>query len=351
MPPKRPRSTRNTKRAVNAITHRDRHTSRTRPFQPDPSFPLELEIQALSHKLRNADRIAARIAAEGAEVDLPRYFARLRKRKTSLLARARSFDADRAKRTAQSVGGTQSIIRAQMAPPGVSVPPRASRPGDSLLSAALDTVAVPLCKSFEGRVAPRETFTVESRISINHNSKASASFNDSSFDSNGTFTAKVSLDDDASFWRDDNPDVFGFTYDVVWDLPTRPCDYLAVCTFLSGQRLSFTNGADDGARCISWIQFNSTDPTGAWFPRTEDPFNDGIIVYDGTRSGTETSGDRLLSLAFLINAGVTGKVALRHGVALRAQDGRVTADMVVEVGPPTGLGGPPQIAYNMDPLP
>jgi hypothetical protein len=335
------------------------------PFQIDPRTPLLADIEAISAKLRRSDRFTKRIAAEGIDMEPKAYFARLTKKKAVLQAKARALHGVWSKRSkAQSKQGMQARVlmqtRAAEVAPRAGLPPNIAvpaglltstlpmPPGLGMLLALLDQQALN-CTILEGEVTPSATFAKDLERSINHSSAGGMTIDETFRDTRGIVLANASLNDDARWYRNDNPDHFTSIYEVDWTLPRQRCNCIALCQVFTDQRIQFTDAADDAGSCMTFIATKTTDPQGN-FGSLFVPSSPEEIVFNSNDTGAAESGTRELQLAFVVNAGVQGQVALGHGVELRAQDGLVDALMTIRFGPvPLGLAAP-TLRYSMIPI-
>ncbi len=202
------------------------------------------------------------------------------------------------------------------------------------------------CSLAEEKIAPTVTVVRNLERSVNHNSTAGMEVDEASLDNRGAVLAIASLNDDAAWYRNDNPDHFTPIYEVTWNLPVMSCDCLAHCRVMTDQRATFTDAADDAGGCKTFIAIKGTQPDGNFasmiIPTTEQ------LVLSATDSA-DAEDQRFFNLAFVVNAGVQGKVALANGVFLYAQDGRVETILIIRIGEsPLGVG-PANLQVTMIP--
>lgn len=321
-------------------------------FQFPPTVELDGEIQAISAKLRNAHTIAERAAAESLDIDLKTYFARLRKRRSNLIQRVRELRkewAQRAKEEAESGPYTRVLMMTDSQgrprdPDAIFSPNLSARTGLlSFLGGRWPDRPI-----VEGVVAPRFMIPRGNWVRKGHNSSIGIEHEDT-LDTDGTVWTNVTLNDDAGYLRKDRPDMYSFTWEFIWYLPVQALDHVAICQFSTRQRIDFFNDADNYGHCESYIASTYTDVNGQFLTRW---FRPPSPLFFDEKSGNADSGATGLEYAFRVRGGYMGKVALGHVVYLMAEDGRVQARMIIQVGESSTILGnsPPNLHYMMIPI-
>jgi hypothetical protein len=184
---------------------------------------------------------------------------------------------------------------------------------------------------------------------LNHGSRVCYHFDPTQFQTAGYLKINVSLHDNASFWRYDEPDGCEVGQVINWILPTVTYDSVVYCSLIVDVHADVTIAADDGGTADLGIMAGNTDPNGVWPILYEDTF----AWYQFNDSGSITT-TAVFPLTFEAKANAAPGVALICCTTLAAQDGTASADVAYLVSSVLLNGGSrwssPKLFYSRWPI-
>jgi hypothetical protein len=311
-----------------------------------------LRLSEVSRRLRESELRTRRLVAEQANISPEDYIARLRKTKAHL-----AKDVQRLFAKKFSVGTTRSP-GALFIPLDQGTSGREQRYGFRKGRIVLpDTLPVlhgmaaadqagGTCVAFEDLLSGVPLIG-ENRSDIHHDSTAGIAVDLASRDFHGVAFARAYLNDDAAFWRDDNPDRYSCSYVEEWAFPPAPCDMLVLCRIDCSQRIQFIDTADEygWARCAVLPQW--TDENGVY--HAMDVSRDGLITFESGSSGSADSRRFAVLKTFPVQAGKLSWFRLHHFMDLWAQDGQVEVLGTFQTNQRDEVDGPPILWFMMIP--
>jgi len=314
-------------------------------FTDSPLVHLRRNLNVVASRLSRIGDLAGRHTLEKPEISIDAYLSRLRKRKSALIKEVKSLSKKQAAR------GMPERVLPRPRPPLSGIAEVYQR---GLLQELAQTKQVPPldCIGPSGLQAPIAYGEILfDQTGIFHDSTYSIKLDTKWFETRGFVKFMVDLDDDASIWRDDNPDRVKFGFEVYWELPAAPCDCTVECKIGLGGWTEFTNGADDGGEYKTYVALVNTDQDGEW---PNEPI-DVSVLGDNFLSGNVSIAvlqELVRSCYFFIRKGKKAQVALGFVGSLWAQDGLAELDVgfgVHRVGLSTDEPRPPMLSYTMDP--
>ncbi|MDH3469270.1 MAG: hypothetical protein OES26_25880, partial [Gammaproteobacteria bacterium] len=314
-------------------------------FTESPLVHLRRNLRVVAARLRRSSELAGRHALEKPDLSLGAYLARLRKRKAALIKDIRA----RAKK--ELARGIPDQVLPRPRPPLSGIAELYER---SLFHELARTKQLPplACNPQSGWLMPIAYGEIlYSQPGIHHDSTYSVKFDTKWMEARGHVTYRVELNDDASIWRNDDPDWVRYGFEVYWELPEAPCDCTVDCQIELGGRTEFNDGADDGAEYQNWIALANTDQDGEW-PTGPIDMSEVGSGFGGGNVGITILTPIVRSRYFFIRKGKRAQVALGFVGALSAQDG--LAELIGQLGVHrVGLSTtdirPPLLSYTMDP--
>jgi len=320
------------------------------PFRSDlvmsPLHIARKNLHVVSSRLRRSAELATRLKLEGAQVSAEDYVKRLRRRKAELTKQIQELSkGERAERSASAKA------RPYRSPRFTSQPLQAVQL-DSRFVEGIRQFHLP-CIPLEGDQDPYQRDHLENRNGLHHDSTASFGVDEQFMDTWGTTFYDAQLDDDAAFWRDDDPDWYSCVYVVYWKVPPLTqltCDGVMVCTITCYNQTEFHNAADDGGGFELWFGMGHTDPDGNWPDEIAPTYVHGKIL-DAEASGSYRVDYFTSHITFPVKKRVTAEVAVWITLNLWAQDGTVEAlgEFGVHNEVPGGYPVPPKLNYTFIP--
>jgi hypothetical protein len=284
-------------------------------------FSLLHELSHISRKLRNIGGLKERLAIEAPDVSMEEIIHRLRKRKEDLIAKI-SMDKETSLKllnTWNSPPYRSANFRVLRKYPNIAPDQYASFFDPSTIFGDRE------CNLTEGstRFYSYEPYAWD-HYGLQHNSTASYAVDYGSYLQNGSLIFHAELNDDAAALRNDSPDTKEWGSEITWSLPETNCDITAVCRIGIQLITNFTNGADDGGELVHAVAFAHSDIDGNL---PEEIILGGIydVLCYCDESQNIDSGHSEWIIAFDLNAGAEGKIALGLMTRLKALDGLVTS--------------------------
>jgi len=162
---------------------------------------------------------------------------------------------------------------------------------------------------------------------LNHDSTASYGVDDQYFGQYATILFNAELNDDAAWYRDDNPDWIEWGTEVGYYIPAlffRACDAMVTIEVSIRVISEFTNAADDGGSGFHSVAFAHTNPDGSWPAAICDVPSIQDIVLQLNNTGHYDSGWLTYRSSFEVKAKKRAGLALLFITHLSAQDGTVS---------------------------
>lgn len=326
-------------------------------FQDDPLRNLLFQLDVVSKRLQRFPELVRRLELERAPITAEKYLIRLRGQKKELIKKILKIDPPRVRERPISAKTLRNPSDSTAWPiPYEEWFYRQFLPAPQVVgyitvySPYHKGPKEPVCPVYAGYAEPLRwgDANVEG-CSINHDSTVNFGIDDHPFLETGCVIVRQELDDDASIWRDDNPDYYIDGFEVVWELPKPACAVTVKCSIDILHHFDFTNGADDGGGFKTSVCMVNSDKNGEFEPVQ---VSEGIQIQllNTTNSGTYDSRT-LLEKEFRARKRATIRVALGHFLCLWAQDGLVEAlGTIGTYNPDSAILRTPHLKYVMIPI-
>lgn len=300
--------------------------------------PKRLELEKLinqrkriTRKIRNLPKLEQRLRIEDPDVSLQQLVERLQKRKSDLdKALAKHDGFSKRKRRPSPLSPVRMMVMERSGPMSI----------EEVLAGMYHRVAIdwskylPSCPTLNGRAVPvltRIGTRLEAAVDLNHNSSASYYYIGPSY-SNGQLVWNIGawLNDDASAWRDDDPDTVAWYDNICIYLPMLECDSTVDASLSIRFEGHITSEADDHNEIRQYVYVAHSDENGN-LPASlsfgdKYPLNDidlsGEIGLPEDIEGPIIDSDWVTaSMSFSAKANVVPTVAVGTCTELSAQDG------------------------------
>jgi hypothetical protein len=282
----------------------------------------------LTRKIKRLPELEARHRIERPDVTMEELLARLERAKTAAdaaLAKHGRRDGEKANRAPKAGSVAFAATEARFTQREIL------RENLGYLAALLELLQVQADCTLSGNAAPQLVATggrVPVLNDLNHNSSAGYQADSQSYLSGQlAYLVAAWLDDDASVWRNDDPDSAMWYDNVCMFLPPAPCDVTVNARFMVRFSGQVRSEADDHNEIRHYVYAAHSDEDGN--PPAYVSFGDEYPLTDIDLSGEIglPLGDRIDSgwvtatMSFPVRAGVTAAVFVANCTELHAQDG------------------------------
>lgn len=279
------------------------------------AFYLRRSLAHVQQKLNRIAELSPRLEVEAPELTLSELVARLRKRKKQLVKEIAKTNRKSKKNMWTGFTFRPQTWESHLSGLNIIYKPF---PGG---------VLAPMCSYHSGSSSkPRIDPYAYQRSWLNHGSTADYAVDDHYFDQYTTFLFDAELNDDAAWYRDDNPDWIEWGteigYSIRWPVMQK-CSAIVTVEVSIRVISEFTNAADDGGSGFHSIAFAHTDPSGNWPAGVADVSSLQDIVLQLNSSGHYDSDWQKYTISFEVNRDVSAGLAVLLVTHLRAQDGKV----------------------------
>jgi hypothetical protein len=290
-------------------------TKKTVKWGSSDAFYLRRSLAHVQRKLSRFNEIAPRLAVEVPDLPADELIKRIKKRKIQLV---KEIAAAERKSKKKQWSGAIPLPYGSGGP--WHVPPefleRVYKPWPEGIMRK--------CLFFGGYTKPAYLKDQAYRRSwLNHDSTASYTPDDHYFDNYATILFRGELNDDASIWRDDNPDWIEWGTESGYYIPAPECDAIVSLEVSIRVISEFTNAADDGGSGFHSVAFAHTDANGNWPGDICDVTSIQSIMLELGNTGHYDSDWQTFRFSFNVKGGATPGLGMLLVTHLSAQDGKV----------------------------
>lgn len=281
-------------------------------------FHLRSMLAHVQSKLDRIHVLGPRLAAEAPEMQVSDLITRLRKRKKELIKKISEEDKKILNKRPESGG----IFKDGKYHVEYYLPPLEGT--EKWLESRMDSWKYTPPYFFgAGCVEPAYFKKLSYRkLRLHHKSKASYQVWPVGPGQYADFWFRAKLNDDAAWYRDDNPDSASWGSETAYFIPAPDRDAIVHLSFWVYLSCNFVNAADDGGRLCHSVSMEHTDPDGHWSGLYSE-VESSQVVFIQEKKTDNYSHWRTFRLAFETKRDISPAVCVLFLTNLSAQDGKV----------------------------
>lgn len=276
------------------------------------------DLSYVTEKIKRLPDLLKRLPIEAPDVQIETIFKRLKKKRHEIKTKLQSY------KSGEEISGSrkQRLVSFERALISLEEWLRRQQASNVLWPPPYVVNECPSIEGFSPPILSQEGSEITALRDINHNSTYSYGIGATGYDNYTLYYMFLaSLNDDAAWWRDDDPDHIGWFDGLCFFMPEALCDCLVRCDFYIKCEGEVMSTADDYNKVKQYIYVAWPDENGNLPPSVS--FGSAALTINNFSNGPEFSGSLNVGVQFKVKRGVSPCFVLANCTELKAQDGEL----------------------------